>query len=136
MAIMESMPETAEEALRRWDAGQNLWSIEMGGLGPGYEQAIHIAAFELLRMALPLPRPSDPSDADGWRALGKHIDEMPQPALKGMGLSGAQYGAALNIVMVTLRFGWRAGIEKAPEDRRIQVDKRWPQAPELPAVNA
>ena len=29
----------AAEQLRRWDAGDSIWTVEMGGLGPGYEQA-------------------------------------------------------------------------------------------------
>src|SRR5581483_2130454 len=32
----------AADWLARWDAGRAVWSIEMGGLGPGYEQCIHI----------------------------------------------------------------------------------------------
>lgn len=34
------IPETCEEALARWDAGETVFTAEMGGLGPGYEQAI------------------------------------------------------------------------------------------------
>ena len=39
----------AVEWLRRWDAGEGVWSIEMGGIGPGYEQCIQITAAEILR---------------------------------------------------------------------------------------
>ncbi len=36
---MNIYPENAKEAVEIWDKGGTLWSIEMGGLGPGYEQA-------------------------------------------------------------------------------------------------
>jgi hypothetical protein len=42
----------AAEWLRRWDEGRSVWSIEMGGLGPGYEQCIHVTAAEILRYML------------------------------------------------------------------------------------
>src|SRR3990172_3354015 len=39
----------AADWLKRWDEGRGVWSIEMGGLGPGYEQCIHITCAEILR---------------------------------------------------------------------------------------
>ncbi len=34
--------ETAKDALAAWDRGEIVHSVEMGGIGPGYEQAIQI----------------------------------------------------------------------------------------------
>ena len=42
-------PATLDEAIERWDSGRLLFSIELGGLGPGYEQAIQITGMELIR---------------------------------------------------------------------------------------
>ena len=42
-------PLNVKEALKWWDEGKSVFSIEMGGLGPGYEQCIHICVFELIR---------------------------------------------------------------------------------------
>ena len=39
----------AAEWLERWDAGKPVWSVSMGGIGPGYEQALQIAAAETVR---------------------------------------------------------------------------------------
>jgi hypothetical protein len=41
--------KTNEEALTAWDRNSPVWTCVMGGLGPGYEQVIHLIAFELLR---------------------------------------------------------------------------------------
>ncbi|KKK93920.1 hypothetical protein LCGC14_2688070 [marine sediment metagenome] len=42
MEKLQLHPKTLDEAIERWDAGRSLFSVEMGGLGPGYEQAIQI----------------------------------------------------------------------------------------------
>src|SRR5687768_3007466 len=42
----DPIPETVEDALRQWDAGETVFTVEMGGLGPGYEMAIQGLAFE------------------------------------------------------------------------------------------
>ena len=41
--------ETVTAYLGAWDAGTPVFSVEMGGLVPGYEQAIQITMFEILR---------------------------------------------------------------------------------------
>jgi hypothetical protein len=46
---------TAQEALSRWDAGDIVWTVSMSGMGPGYEQAIHVLVFEIIRDNDPLP---------------------------------------------------------------------------------
>ena len=45
----DSFEETAAEMVETWDTGELVWSISMGGLGPGYEQAIQVLAIELMR---------------------------------------------------------------------------------------
>lgn len=42
-------PKSVKEWLEKWDSGESVWSVEMGGLGPEYEQCIHITAAELMR---------------------------------------------------------------------------------------
>src|SRR5918994_1215735 len=57
---------TAGGTLAAWDAGVFVGSVEMGGIGPGYEQAIHVLVFELIRdlRAAPLP------DEAAWPSWG------------------------------------------------------------------
>jgi len=94
---------TAQEALAKWDAGETLTSIEMGGIGPGYEQAIQIAIFEYIRRG--------------------------HPGLSGLGLSGAQAVAAMQCAEVAMEDGWEALLAKVPSERHIIVSKAWPRAP-------
>lgn len=114
---------TAAEWLRRWDSGDSVWSVEMGGLGPGYEQAIQIAAVAIVRTNLgkPLDDTEDALKEWGWDAIPK-----------GLGLSGAQAGAARNLAYKMLKYGPAECVrqikESGAEDRLIQVCKYFPEA--------
>ena len=115
-------PQTAKDALARWDKGESVFSIEMGGLGPSYEQAIQILIFELIRdnAEKPLPEPKS-ADAETWGdATVSRIDE------DCGGFSGAQVGAARSVAYRAIRDGWEKMLESAPQDRRIQVSKSFP----------
>lgn len=122
----ELYPETALDALARWDRGESVFTVEMGGLGPGYEQVIHIMAFEIIRK---------------WGARKDDILELPTDerfdALAGAvsseimqkigGPSGAQMGAAVSLAWITIDRGWREAIkDPAVKDRLIQVQKGFP----------
>jgi hypothetical protein len=111
----------ATEALAKWDAGEAVWSIEMGGLGPSYEQAIQILIFELVRDAGPFEGEQIPY---GWgeRAITR--------ANEGVGgFSGAQVGAAKGVAARFLTRGYDETLASVPDDRRILVSKRWAQSP-------
>lgn len=45
MNSIATIDEVVDHAdlLKRWDAGDPIWSIEMGGLGPSHEQCIQIS---------------------------------------------------------------------------------------------
>ena len=124
--------------LEQWDSGGSFFTIECGGLGPGYEQAIQVAAVEFARanQSEPLVRTGD-KKAD-WKAF----DEKCTAVLKKLdedfgGLSGAQFGAAK-----WLAWNWcyNGGIKAltdlakkdGQEDRVIQVSHHWPKAPQGP----
>lgn len=134
----DPIPETCQEALVLWDAGESVFSVEMGGLGPGYEQCIQILAFEFLRVLLaadwkiPDPFPDDGSEAqaayrDKWRALSDPVVTALDKQVGGF--SGAQVGAAGSLAMATYRRGYRTAL-RDPEikDRLIQVSRTWPRA--------
>ncbi len=107
--------------LAAWDAGQIVPSIEMGGLGPGYEQTIQILAIEIMR-----DNPAAPSEKQ-WRNFGdatvRRID------CRRIDGTYAQVEASKNIAAMFLRHGIEAAIEKAPQDRLIWVSRFWPEAP-------
>lgn len=123
------------EWVSRWDAGDLIWTVEMGGMGPGYEQAIQVTAVEMVRWFV-----KDGTDA------AEFADEKKYPALrdrmdadlfaehgplKGMGLSGAQVGAARNLACHIYRDGPdKALAHDEVKDRKIMVSKAWPRANE------
>jgi hypothetical protein len=125
---------TNEEALAAWDKGDSIWSASMGGLGPGYEQCIQLMGFEMLRAILENP-PKDwkefddaETGLDKWRDYCKGIESKPKVAhvVKTLRVSGAQYGAAMNLATVLARNGYSEGLEKVDKDRLIQVMRTFP----------
>lgn len=140
MADWNSKPETAAEALALWDADEIVWTVEMGGLGPGYEQVIHIMAFEIIRELLkhePIAwTKADDEHRAEWRAFRDVIEAGVNPRIMGLGSTGAQFGAAQNIAYRTVRVGWRKALDELPGDRLIQVSRAWPRldASQTPAV--
>jgi hypothetical protein len=124
----ELFPEHATEALEKWDSGISVFTVELGGLGPGYEQAIQILVFEIIRDYIDRPLPTP----DNWRSFGE--DAVSRCNSSCLGFSGAQVGAAKNLAFHALRDGWRATIFSFPDDRQIQVSKAFPQPPEKTGV--
>jgi hypothetical protein len=131
--LQELYGASAEEWLRRWDEGQDIWSIEMSGLGPGHEQAIQVATAELVRIILnngyECKKWANPDDPTDWNRDRKLIYEqaMKTPTIESLGLVGAQYGAAL-FLAAKLCIDGPAKILTYPEtkNRIIQVSKNFP----------
>lgn len=127
----ETYGATAEEWLHRWDSGRPVWSVEMGGLGPGYEQAIQITVAEVLRIMLAGKFDGARwKDTDAWKADRENIEQagFKNATIDRLGLSGSQWGAALN---VAARLYMAGPIETLTDprikDRLIQVAKTFPQ---------
>lgn len=129
---IEMYGRDASDWLSRWDAGRSVWSIEMGGLGPGYEQCIHIACAEILRHML--EKKYDPAkweDETEWKRVSQSIDDavFTVPAVKALGLSGAQWDAAMNIAIQFYRRGPIAIMnDDRVKDRHIQVSRNFPSS--------
>lgn len=125
---------TAKDAIATWDAGHSLWTIEMGGLGPGYEQCIQVAAVEILRDAIAAEEATDKHlDLDGFKALRDATIHTHDKTLGGM--SGAQASAATNIAWRAYNDGWGKMLQTAKEQgiedsRFIQVCSHWPRSAE------
>src|SRR4051812_39145710 len=80
------------DAIKKWDKGEILWSIEMGGLGPSYEQTIQIAVIEILRNAVSYNKILD---AEEFQVIGRDTLSIHDQSLGGM--SGAQAGASMQL---------------------------------------
>lgn len=123
--------------LALWDTGQPVWTIELGGLGPGYEQAIQIAAIEMARDNISVELPQDTTErSTEWRRLCSNTLSRIDDDL--LGLSGAQFNAAM-----WLAFQWCHGegpenlverARKADRNRAIMVSRHWPKAPAAPTT--
>lgn len=115
---------SASEALADYDKGAILWTVEMGGIGPGYEQCIQVGAMELIRVMAGKPLPANDSEDTkewGYPELSS-IDQY-----LNLGLSGAQSGAIRSLAFRAIRDGWDAMVRSAPKNRRIQFSKAWPR---------
>ncbi len=121
---------SCEEVLRRWDEGDSVWSVELGGLGPGYEQAIQLTGFEILRVLLDLKPDAETwaneGDQGPWKALMEKVEERVNPITSKLGLSGAQWGAGVNLACVFYRNGPTKALEMVDRKRHIQVRKNFP----------
>lgn len=122
----------AADWLSRWDSGETVHTIEMGGLGPGYEQCIHITAAEILRFMLDNKLDADSwSDAEAWEADREKMDThlFGLDLISSMGLSGAQVGAAYNLAVMLYKRGPIAVMkDDRVKDRHIMVSKSFPAA--------
>lgn len=117
--------KSALDMLTRWDAGRSVFTVEMGGLGPGYEQAIQILVMELIRNEGNKPIPEDEK---GWRDWGiatiHRLNEICGD------FSGAQVQAAKNLAARFIKFGpqetFKSLRDAGQSDRIIQVSKHFP----------
>lgn len=120
----------ATDWLARWDAGRSVFSIEMGGLGPGYEQAIQMTVAEVLRIMLAARFDASRwSDGKSWPMDRKTIEAagFKNATIEKLGLSGAQWGAALSLASALYQRGPRAILaDEKVKDRSIQVSKSFP----------
>lgn len=122
MKPMIDYPETGLEAAKKFLAGETVWSVEMGGLGPGYEQAIQVGIFSLIDgVGGNLPEEFE----DAKKVLDSKLHELNEK--KKWGLSGAQAGAMKQVAYQFIKYGYRSMMEKAPKDRKIQVSTGWPK---------
>lgn len=125
--MMHDENTTVADVLATWDRGESIWSVEMGGLGPGYEQAIQILIVELLRdySGKTLPDPES-KEAESWGD-----DTVRRIDAQVGGYSGAQVGAAKGVAFRILKNGYHQTLESMREhdsDRLIQVSNAWPRA--------
>lgn len=112
----------AADWLRKWDAGEGVWTLTMGGLSAGYDQCINLIAAEFVRALIKLA----PDKAEWSDDLRPMIDAECAAAVSHLGLSVAQYGVALSFAWRLYRDGPIKAVAEAPDDRRIQASKDFP----------
>jgi len=119
-----------KEWLKRWDSGDTVWSIEMGGLGPGYEQAIQITVAENVRVMIDTNFDSSEwKDKEKWERDRDIIEKaaFANKTIDDLGLTGAMFGAALNLAtMLYSKSPIGVFTDERVKDRHIQVNKSMP----------
>lgn len=122
--------KTAQEWLERWDNGKTVWSIEMGGLGPGYEQAIQITVAEVLRILLKNGFDFTKwEESKNWKADLEIIEKegFENSVINELGLSGAQWGAAVQVASYLYKHNPVIMMnDEKVKDRHIQISKNFP----------
>jgi len=115
---------TLRDALVRWDQGSTVWTVEMGGLGPGYEQCIQIGAFELCKAMIDAPMPED--DEEKQKLFDAKLHELCKTIPVLDGITGEQAGAMISVAYKFIKFGYNEMMNKADSGRRIMVSKNFP----------
>lgn len=112
---------TSAQAVERFENGESIWTCEMGSLGEEYERAIQILGFAFLKEML-----ADPFDSSNkqWK---DYIDDLEKTAnmqkmMDFIAPTGAMYSAAVNLASVFANKGYEAGMNSAPESRRILIN--------------
>ena len=121
-----SSPDTVKEAISRWDKGGHLWTVEMGGIGPGYEQTIQVGVIEVCRLLVDKELPKTDEE------LNKQYDDAMHAVCQNfeLGLSGAQAQVIKSLAYHYIRDGWKKTIDSFDDkDRHIMVSKHWPGQP-------
>jgi len=120
--------KNAGDWVERWDNGKSIWSIEMGGLGPGYEQCIQVMAVEFVRsMMAGKYDASKWVDSDAWVKDREEIETMCKDTINKLSPSGAQFGAALNLASFIYKDGpINVMNDEKVKDRHIQASKSFP----------
>lgn len=115
----------ARDLLARWDEGRNIFTISMGGLGPGYEQAIRCICMEIIRDKIDKPFPTTNDELKTWGddTLSRLDDNL-------RGCTGAMWSAARSLAYNFLKLNPVGAIEvyekAGKSDRIIQASKNWP----------
>lgn len=123
---IERFGKDVHDWLARWDDGQSVVSINMSDFGPGYEQALQIAAVEFLRYAVATWK-----DMDEFDACPNVVDrfyEVANGKLAPLNLSGTQIGAAIRLALNLFKFGPRDCFNDPDiADRIIRISKNFPR---------
>lgn len=110
---------TIKEIMKVYDDGYPVYSIEMGGLGPSYEQVIQVSAFEIIKDL----KFKCPNKKQAEKVLDRSLMKIDKKM--DMGHSGATAGAAKWLAYKFMNTGYAETINTAPKNRLIQIDNRW-----------
>lgn len=117
---MQIFKESIQEVVKKWKAGELVWSADLGGIGPGYEQAIQVLLFEIC--AEQGDKPLIIGEMKKYPSEYEALVDRKVGELRAWGFSGAQVDQARSTAFQFLTIGYSEIMNKLPDDRRIMVD--------------
>ena len=126
MSKMKQFTEDLKEAIKKWNEGSAVWTAELGGIGPGYEQAIQILFFEIMSRwgDNPLPESTEGSyPIEFTNHVNEVVNDLDETCF---GFSGAQVGAAKSAAWRFMSYGYSNMMNELGDSRRILVSRRCP----------
>jgi hypothetical protein len=110
-----------DEAIKRWNEGDQIWSVELGGIGPGYEQIIQILTFEFVSRWEKKPILNTTDFRNHCDKVTAELNEKLQ------GPTGAQHGAAEILAYKFIHDGYSEVLQSVRNEARlILVSKSFP----------
>jgi hypothetical protein len=120
------MTEDTKAVVKKWSEGGLVWTAELGGMGPGYEQAIQILLFEILARWPDHPK-VELTKENYHPEYIKHVDLVVKDLESRIySYSGAQVAAAKNTAYQFLIYGYDHMMDKLDLDRKIMVSRKFP----------
>ena len=115
--------------VEKWKRGSIVLSAELGGIGPGYEQAIQVLLWEIMAR-WPFDELPEPVGSHLPPAYADHVERVVNELNDACcGFSGAQVGAAKSTAWQFMKYGYADMMAKLDRDRIITVSKRFPHVP-------
>ena len=114
---MKKFELTNEEVAKKWRDKKFVYTIELGGLGLGYEQALQEYLFDVFTYLT-----ENKIDIDTLVENGKYTEKFEKIAddiAKGRDLSYAMYGIARGTAFQFHRYGYAYMMNTVPKDRII-----------------
>ena len=122
------LKQNLDDAIKAWKTGGIVWSAELGGIGPGYEQCIQLLLWEFLSRWTHGPIKPIEGLTTFPAQFSEEFDKVAHELDKehDLGFSGAQVGAAKSTAYQFLTYGYEHMMAKLPDDRWIQVRREFP----------
>lgn len=119
---MKKFTETNAEVIAKWKNFEPVWTAELGGIGPGYEQAIQDILWSIFA-TWDGPNYAGEELKNFPEAYEKFVDEVVTNLDKEYGFSGSQVGAARHTAFQFIRYGYAEMMNKLDDDRKIMITR-------------
>lgn len=105
------------QAIEQWESGEPVKTVDMGGMGHSYEQAIQECVFPLSKSLINNKLPDDNEE------FNKALNKILYPICDKLtyGLSGAQAGAIKSLAYAFVKQGYEEVLKSVEPERIITM---------------